>query len=227
MGYKLMAYGGYFLFCLFFLLMDGWRGMGICLIIAGLALLALEPYKIKSQKNIDKLKENAKTLKHFDVGFKPDNFFNTYKTKIAFKESDSLVKIYLFNRDEHIEEYTIPFSNIIESEIALDNQIISKVSKSGIVAGGLLAGGIGAVIGGLSASSIQNEMVKSVTLKITVEDLSKPIHYIDFLPTQEVEGYNTQGYKKDSNVIQQALTNAEYWHGVMDVIIKKANKVAQ
>ncbi|WP_345806172.1 immunity protein [Bacillus subtilis] len=227
MGYKLMAYGGYFLFCLFFLLMDGWRGMGICLIIAGLALLALEPYKIKSQKNIDKLKENAETLKHFDVGFKPDNFFNTYKTKIAFKESDSLVKIYLLNRDEHIEEYTIPFSNIIESEIALDNQIISKVSKSGIVAGGLLAGGIGAAIGGLSASSIQNEMVKSVTLKITVEDLSKPIHYIDFLPTQEVEGYNTQGYKKDSNVIQQALKNAEYWHGVMDVIIKKANKVAQ
>ncbi|MBP3047242.1 immunity protein [Bacillus subtilis subsp. subtilis] len=227
MGYKIMAYGGYFLFCLFFLLMDSWRGMGICLIIAGLALLALEPYKIKSQKNIDKLKENAETLKHFDSGFNPDNFFNTYKTKIAFKESESLMKIYHLNRDEHIEEYTIPFSNIIESEIALGNQIISKVSKSGIVAGGLLAGGIGAAIGGLSASSIQNEMVKSVTLKITVEDLSKPIHYIDFLPTQEVEGYNTQGYKKDSNVIQQALKNAEYWHGVMDVIIKKANKVAQ
>ncbi|QHQ79458.1 immunity protein [Bacillus subtilis] len=227
MGYKLMAYGGYFLFCLFFLLMDGWRGMGICLIIAGLALLALEPYKIKSQKHIDKLKENAETLKHFDVGFNPDNFFNTYKTKIAFKESDSLVKIYQLNRDEHIEEYTIPFSNIIESEITLDNQIISKVSKSRIVAGGLLAGGIGAAIGGLSAPSIQNEMVKSVTLKITVEDLSKPIHYIDFLPTQEVEGYNTHGYKKDSNIIQQALKNAEYWHGVMDVIIKKANKVAQ
>ncbi|AAC13006.1 immunity protein [Bacillus subtilis subsp. subtilis] len=227
MGYKFMAYGGYFLFCLFFLLMDGWRGMGICLIIVGLALLALEPYKIKAQKNIDKLKENAETLKHFDGGFNPDNFFNTYKTKIAFKESDSLVKIYQLNKDEHIEEYTIPFSNVIESEIALDNQIISKVSKSGIVAGGLLAGGIGAAIGGLSASSIQNEMVKSVTLKITVEDLGKPIHYIDFLPTQEVEGYNIQGYKKDSNVIQQALTNAEYWHGVMDVIIKKANKVAQ
>ncbi|AOL97982.1 Immunity protein [Bacillus subtilis] len=137
------------------------------------------------------------------------------------------MKIYQLNKDEHIEEYTIPFSNVIESEIALDNQIISKVSKSGIVAGGLLAGGIGAAIGGLSASSIQNEMVKSVTLKITVEDLGKPIHYIDFLPTQEVEGYNIQGYKKDSNVIQQALTNAEYWHGVMDVIIKKANKVAQ
>lgn len=211
-----MAYGGYFLFCLFFLLMDGWRGMGICLIIVGLALLALEPYKIKAQKNIDKLKENAETLKHFDGGFNPDNFFNTYKTKIAFKESDSLVKIYQLNKDEHIEEYTIPFSNVIESEIALDNQIISKVSKSGIVAGGLLAGGIGAAIGGLSASSIQNEMVKSVTLKITVEDLGKPIHYIDFLPTQEVEGYNIQGYKKDSNVIQQALTNAEYWHGVID-----------
>lgn len=222
-----MAYGGYFLFCLFFLLMDGWRGMGICLIIAGLALLALEPYKIKAQKNIDKLKENAETLKHYESGFNPDNFFNTYKTKIAFKESDSLVKIYQLNRNEHIEEYTIPFSNIIESEITLDNQIISKVSKSGIVAGGLLAGGIGAALGGLSASSIQNEMVKSVTLKITVEDLGKPIHYIDFLPTQEVEGYNTQGYKKDSNIIQQALKNAEYWHGVMDVIIKKASKVAQ
>lgn len=222
-----MTYGGYFLFCLFFLLMDGWRGMGICLIIVGLALLALEPYKIKAQKNIDKLKENAETLKYFDVGFNPDNFFNTYKTKIAFKESDSLVKIYQLNRDGHIEQYTIPFSNIIESEVTLDNQMISKVSKSGIVAGGLLAGGIGAAIGGLSASSIQNEMVKSVTLKITVEDLSKPIHYIDFLPTQEVEGYNTQGYKKDSNTIQQALKNAEYWHGVMDVIIKKANKVAQ
>ncbi len=87
-----MAYGGYFLFCLFFLLMDGWRGMGNLLNNCRFTLLALEPYKIKAQKNIDKLKENAETLKHFDGGFNPDNFFNTYKTKIAFKESDSLVK---------------------------------------------------------------------------------------------------------------------------------------
>lgn len=49
--------------------------------------------------------------------------------------------------------------------------MISKVAKSGIIAGGLLGGGIGAAIGGLSASSTQTEMVKSITLKITVENL--------------------------------------------------------
>ncbi|WP_223198283.1 hypothetical protein [Bacillus velezensis] len=73
--------------------------------------------------------------------------------------------------------------------------MISKVAKSGIIAGGLLGGGIGAAIGGLSASSTQTEMVKSITLKITVENLKNPIHYIHFLLARMMD-MNLKAIKK-------------------------------
>ncbi|AKF31056.1 hypothetical protein CHN56_00023 [Bacillus velezensis] len=226
MGYKIMAYGGYFLFSLFFCLMDGWKPLGVCLTILGLLILATEPYRIKSAALADKIRKNAEMLKAYDSEFNPDNFFSTYKTKIAYNEDKSILKVYQLNGEE-INEYVIPFDQIIQSEISLDDQVISKVAKSGIIAGGLLGGGIGAAIGGLSASSTQTEMVKSITLKITVENLKNPIHYIHFLPSREDDGYEPQGYKKDGNIIQQALKNAEYWQSVMDVIIKKTSTVAQ
>ncbi|MEX5481799.1 immunity protein [Bacillus velezensis] len=226
MGYKIMAYGGYFLFSLFFCLMDGWRPLGVFLIIGGLAYLALEPYRIKNVAVAEKIRKNTEILKNYDSEFNPDNFFSTYKTKIAYNEDKAILKVYKLNGEE-INEYVVPFAQIIQSEISLDDQVISKVAKSGIIAGGLLGGGIGAAIGGLSASSTQTEMVKSITLKITVENLKNPIHYIHFLPSREDDAYEPQGYKKDGNIIQQALKNAEYWQGVMDVIIKKTSTVAQ
>ncbi|WP_259425549.1 hypothetical protein [Bacillus velezensis] len=132
MGYKIMAYGGYFLFSLFFCLMDGWRPLGVFLIIGGLAYLALEPYRIKNAAVAEKIRQDAETLKVYDIEFNPDNFFSTYKTKIAYNEDKSILKVYQLNGEE-INDYVIPFDQIIQFEISLDDQVISKVAKSGII----------------------------------------------------------------------------------------------
>ncbi|WP_223198284.1 hypothetical protein [Bacillus velezensis] len=94
MGYKIMAYGGYFLFSLFFCLMDGWKPLGVYLTILGLLILATEPYRIKSAALADKIKKNAEMLKVYDSEFNPDNFFSTYKTKIAYNEDKAILKVY-------------------------------------------------------------------------------------------------------------------------------------
>ncbi|PRR94575.1 immunity protein [Bacillus atrophaeus] len=227
MGNKVIFYGGLALFNLFFYFMDGWKPFAVMLTVFGLLILATEPFRIKNKAIANKIKENAEKLKVYDSEFEADNFFSTYKTKIAFNENASILKVYEIIENDEIKECIIPFSELIESEIVLDNQVVSKVSKSGVAIGGIMAGGIGAIIGGLSASSKQTDMVKSITLKLTAENLMNPVHYIHFLPSREDAGYNIDGYKKDSNIIQTALQNAEYWQGVMDVIIKKSNKVAQ
>lgn len=50
-----------------------------------------------------------------------------------------------------------PFSAVLEAEIVVDGKTVTKTSRGsqavGVVVGAVLAGGLGAVIGGLSASS--------------------------------------------------------------------------
>ncbi|MEC3795044.1 hypothetical protein ABEY46_12565 [Bacillus velezensis] len=62
MGYKIITYGGYFLFTLFFCLMDDWRPLEFFLIIGGLAYLALEPYRIKNAAVVEKMRKNEKKM---------------------------------------------------------------------------------------------------------------------------------------------------------------------
>lgn len=69
-------------------------------------------------------------------------------------------------------------------------------------------------------------MVKSITMKITVDDFKNPVHYIDFLPSTDSPRYDPVGYKKDSEVIKTALKKADYWQGVVDLAIRKTNQVA-
>lgn len=150
--------------------------------------------------------------------------------KISFNATKGILKIYKRNEQNEIVQFSYPFSKIVESSISLDNETVSKTSRgeqiAGAAIGGVLAGGVGAIIGGLSSSSKQVTMVKSITMKITVDDFKNPVHYIDFLPDLDTPDYSNPSFKNDSEVIKAALKKAEYWQGIMDLAIRKTNQVA-
>lgn len=113
------------------------------------------------------------------------------------------------------------FSDIIESEVLAGGKTITKTSResqfAGAAIGGLLLGGIGAVVGSLTGKQTTAMDVKDVCLKIIVNDTSNPIHIIDF-----IELTNTGG--TPPNV---ALQEAQQWHDLLTVIIKKAEQEAE
>ncbi|NEX50218.1 hypothetical protein [Lactococcus lactis] len=76
----------------------------------------------------------------------------------------------------------IDLNNVIDVQIIEDNQVINKVSNSSMIGralvGGVLTGGVGAVIGGNTARSKVTNTVKVISLRFRMNDMDHPYYDI-------------------------------------------------
>lgn len=92
---------------------------------------------------------------------------------------------------------------ISHAEIMLDGKTVTKSNGVGrAVAGGLLFGGVGAVVGAVTSKSKDIHTVKDITLKITLNDPRNPALRVKFLMRQ--------GREEDDHV-KKAAESAELW----------------
>lgn len=121
------------------------------------------------------------------------------------------------------DQRVYPFEDITFASICEDSTTISQTNRSsqltGAVVGGLISGGVGTIIGGLSASQTTSDVIKSISLKIGVNDFISPAHEITFL-------CHSSGFKKDLNSFTKKLynessANAEKWYIRLQNIINK------
>jgi hypothetical protein len=117
---------------------------------------------------------------------------------------------------------TYNFNDIIQSEIIIDNNSVTKTNRGkqlvGAVVGGALAGGVGAIIGGLSPEQIIKDNIKNIEIKLTLNDMNNSIFKINFLSP------SSKGFSKDSQQVKNAMNAIERWHGYFSIIIKQQNK---
>ena len=129
------------------------------------------------------------------------------------------------NKQYNYRHYSCKFSDIIESEVVIDNQTITKSSKlamaGGAVLGGVLAGGVGAIIGGLSGNKKQFDRVRQIDIKLTINDLDNPVQKINFLDGKD-SSYRKllNGHHKNSEEYKEAIKQVDKWQAIFDVIIK-------
>lgn len=109
----------------------------------------------------------------------------------------------------------ISYQDILSSEIFEDGETITKTVRSsqlgGVLVGGLALGGAGAIIGGLSVVA---DKVNKIDLRITVNRTSTPNHDINFMNIEA---------KNQDIVYTSAMEQARHWHGLMEVLIKRAD----
>ncbi len=100
----------------------------------------------------------------------------------------------------------LPYRDVLESEVVENGVSVTKTSRGsqvgGALLGGLVLGGVGAVIGGLSAKKTTTSKVTSVDLRVVVNDTREPVHRLRF-PTR---------------------AQAEHWHALISVIIRQADQ---
>ncbi|MEK4632543.1 hypothetical protein HRF58_09330 [Bacillus velezensis] len=202
----------------------------ILLIIA--AFFIIGDFGTDKQKEIEKKKMvEIETAGSFPTQCKV--ILNPDKTaKLTLVEPEDKFVIHRFSQSGTLEEKIIPFEKIIEAEVSIDDNTVTKVSKgsqiTGAVVGGLAAGGIGALVGGLSSNKTETKFFKKIDLKLKLDDFSSPIFRFDFLPSKDDFGLeNVKGFRQDDPKVKDALSNAEIWQGIMEIAIRKANKVAQ
>ncbi len=109
-------------------------------------------------------------------------------------------------------------SEIIDVELLEDNHSLLKTNRAsqlgGAVVGGLLLGGVGAVIGGLSGSKRSTARVSKLTLRITTTDFELPNHDIVFFEWLD------KGIERNSPIYQPRLKEAELWHGRVAQVLR-------
>jgi Short C-terminal domain len=126
------------------------------------------------------------------------------------------------NNQNSVSIRIVSYRDLLSSEIFEDGSMITKTSRSsqlgGALLGGVLLGGVGAIIGGLSGKTETTGKVKRLDLRIVVSDTANPIHDVVF---QNVED------KKGGLIHNLALQEARHWHGLIDVLIKRAENEDQ
>lgn len=104
------------------------------------------------------------------------------------------------------------FKDLIEVKVNKDSDTVtsSSLSVGGAIAGGILAGGVGAIIGGMSGSTTSYKDVDSLTLELVFNDLDNP--------TEKIEFHTYSKLNMEESDWKEALKLINEWYRRMEVI---------
>lgn len=153
-------------------------------------------------------------------------FGNDGNTGLAYDESRK--QICLLTRNPLIGDYRSPlavttriigYKDILSVELSEDGTTVTKTARLnqavGMLVGGFLLGGAGALIGGLSGKTVTSAgKVKRIDIRLLVNDEKNPIHDINFMNIE---------VKKGGLIYVQAMKQARHWHCLIEVLIKQAD----
>lgn len=138
-----------------------------------------------------------------------------YDTSIAIDENRK--KVCLMNCRNN-QSRIFSYRDLLSSEIFEDGETVTKTMRGsqigGALVGTVLLGGVGTIIGGLSGKRKTTGTVNKMVLRVTVNDAKNPVYEIKFLNKET---------RKDTQMYQQAIQQARHWHGLIEVLIKRAD----
>lgn len=79
------------------------------------------------------------------------------------------------------------FDDVIDFELIEDGNTVTSGGLGRAVVGGVLFGGVGAVVGAVTGGKKTKETCKELRLKVTMNNIDKPIIYADFLHGTEIK----------------------------------------
>lgn len=141
---------------------------------------------------------------------------------VGIDESQNI--IILLTRMELKDNFNInllSFQHIIEVKLIEDDLTLTSVSRAsqigGAIAGGLLAGGIGAIVGGSGGTQYSEKEVRKIDLEIIIDSLDNPIQKVSFMN----EDLFIKKYEKK---YKEKFEEANYWYRLFSVILKRNEK---
>lgn len=182
-------------------------------------------YKIIQNQKKEEDKARIAMLKkrlHETANFTISNMLiGSNNVNLAYDETRN--KICLVKKTYDFRIYD--FRDILSAEIIENGETVTKTetkSKSRLgraVVGGVLFGGAGAIVGGLTgkseSASTSTDYVTQIDLKVIVKDTQNPVHIISFLSGTTV---------KQSGLYKSTIEKAMKWQAIMNVLISQADE---
>lgn len=175
------------------------------------------------QQIINRVKKNKQIVEQLDKIDQQLNRLSNFKVSqgiigedcasgIALDEGRNKVCL-ITNNSGRVYLEVINYQDILSSEIYENGQTVTKVSRTsqigGAIVGGLAFGGVGAIIGGLSGKTTSSDEVHAIGLRLTINNTKDPIHDV---------------YLGNEESYEQATENVRHWHGLISVLIKRADE---
>jgi len=188
-------------------------GFGTILIISVIIVIV---FKFVQAENNNKHKQETQTAISGITYFTATDTFLSESSGISISFDDQRKKICFL--DELHKSYLYGYDKILQCEVVVDGETVLKQSTTGTIGrsvlGGLLTGGVGAIIGGTTAAKTQKENISSIDLKIIINDTSNPVFRINFMNIET---------KKNSLKYKAAYSKVEKWHGIIAGLIRQGN----
>ena len=158
------------------------------------------PYGISTLSNA--LSYNQQSIKEL-VNVRKALVNNFSKTKsvgtyIAIDENNKAFKI---GRD------IFSYDNLLSFELLEDGQSITKGGLGRAVAGGLLFGGVGAIVGGVTGGKKSKGICNSMKLRVSLKNAHTDVLYINFIATETKT--SSFIYKTAQDSAQKCITALE------------------
>lgn len=96
------------------------------------------------------------------------------------------------------------YDDIIDFELLEDGTSVASGGLGRALVGGALFGGAGAIVGGVTGKKKTKDFCNSLRLKITINDISNPVVYINFIESKTKK--NGMIYKSIANAAQECLS---------------------
>lgn len=102
---------------------------------------------------------------------------------------------------------SLSYTDIIDYELIENEETITKGGLGRAVVGGILCGGVGAVVGGVTGGKKSKAICSSLRLRITVRDMNNPAVFVDFIKVNTKK--SSFVYKEMSNQAQQCVATLQ------------------
>lgn len=204
------------------------------LISIGVIILLILAAKADSKSDVKQKEQRKKTLQTLSDRLIAVGNFN------ITKRVDGFAGLFLFAVDESNEKIgfatksgksIINFIDIIGVELIENGNIILKKNATrtigGAIVGGVLAGGAGSIVGGLSGSSTQKNKVTSVYIKLLLRSIDKPSLMIPCFETwmnsKMIKTYRETRIEAEDYVYNFGKKNAVEIKDLISVIIDRTD----
>lgn len=146
---------------------------------------------------IQEREQSAVALKSFVITKKIDSFL-----EVDENEKKWLIPDGFFGGKKNPGVYN--YSDIIDFELLEDGHSISKGGLGRALVGGVLMGGVGAIVGGVTGGKKNKSVCDSLKIKITLNSIATPTIYINFITTPTRN--NSWVYKTNYSFAQECLS---------------------
>ncbi|EIT67552.1 hypothetical protein C9I44_08430 [Lactococcus garvieae] len=140
-------------------------------------------YNTMTHKELDNIYVNSNSnIFSVDTNFREQVGVDIQKKRFFSSVFNGYILVNSFKEPSYRLVNTIDLNKVIDIELREDNDIVTKVSTASVVArgvvGGVVAGGIGTIIGGATAKSKSSSSLKEISIRFKLSDMNNPYQEI-------------------------------------------------